>query len=277
MNYDAIVSIAYTGLAFINGLHTDDWIVEKLRGLSLNDLKGSFAGGWEMAKKLDIGQSVELLRVQLEKEFKRIPKPLLNIPFQIIFAGFYLKRINNKQFKRIPFITVLNKIQGHFMFEKIAPPKYWYYYQREGMVEIPNGYLTQDDNEYINELMGKLSNVPEVNADESENILLEALRKVSDRVLTVGKNCLSILIPLRFEEPIRIKYIPDSVFNNDQPYTNYSPWLICPNRFWRPSEMVGGKAWNLYWGGNHIKLTGLEIGDNERRPFSTKEQVRRKS
>src|SRR5262245_25800559 len=65
---DAIVCLGYTGIAYINAVPTDNWIAAKLQGVPAvvgNEPMGISLGTGSSERWLDIGQTAELLRTEL--------------------------------------------------------------------------------------------------------------------------------------------------------------------------------------------------------------------
>jgi hypothetical protein len=82
---DAIVSIGYTGPAYIGKLPTDDWIAERLTGVNVSELSGTKFG--LLPQWLDIGQSMTVLEQELKQS--EVAKGDLN--FELVMAGWQWK------------------------------------------------------------------------------------------------------------------------------------------------------------------------------------------
>ena len=89
---DALVSIAYSGNAYLDETPTDQWMAGVLIGKRLepDDPGGLTIGpreGW-----LDIGQSIELLRTELGSAISRLPQSEEPPSLHVVIAGWQWNR-----------------------------------------------------------------------------------------------------------------------------------------------------------------------------------------
>lgn len=97
---DALVTISYTGLAFLNGIRTDDWIARKLRG-EAEWVPGEPSAGpglrfTKAPQWLDIGQAVHTLRSHLDLVFSGPEKPNTSYSLAIGLLGWQWKLTSGK-------------------------------------------------------------------------------------------------------------------------------------------------------------------------------------
>jgi hypothetical protein len=244
----AIVTIGYTGLAYEistsdRNIPTDEWIAGKLYGNPIPrgpdgirpvGISPGGAGKW-----LDIGQSVQLLREELEKNLTRLPLSRRKLPFEIIIAGWQIDRRLRLQ----PIIISITKEEGANIPVVIKrPQRYWYFPNKIALDNTPEGYLVK------NKAIQVLDKLYRAKIDESEDFLVNTVREVSSNNPTsVGANCISILLPPPTLFPIRIRFLPAiphiATFtrNNLKSYipVAFTPWIISPWLVCSPSVMVG--------------------------------------
>jgi hypothetical protein len=100
------------------------------------------------------------------------------------------------------------------------------------------------------ELANLQKQIPAASPDESEALLVAAIRRVSLRSPNkVGTHCMSIMLPPLGVSPIRIRFIPEvdhsAVFTTQNPIKErelpvaFSPWIVGTNMFFAPSITVG--------------------------------------
>lgn len=243
---DAIVMIAYTGLAY--GLSsdpdtpTDEWIAETLRGHSIprgpDGIEPVTFGIQNIPRWLDIGQSIQLLRDTLQQSMDRLPASHRDYPFELVMAGWQQTR--RQRFKPISANIVKPRGNAPIVVERL--PRYWHFLRRIRTIPTPNGYLTESE---MSDLAKTLSTA---SPDAAEKAIVEKIRIVASRhPQSVGPHCMSILLPPPGVAPIGVRFIPSvthtAVFQTKEITREipvaFSPWVVGPNMFTAPSIMVG--------------------------------------
>jgi hypothetical protein len=87
---NALVTIGYTGLAYIDGAPTDHWLAEQLLDLSLPLEFGARMRTGPEVRLEDIGRVVERVRTRLISTFTRVGTPSVLQTF--VFAGIQWNR-----------------------------------------------------------------------------------------------------------------------------------------------------------------------------------------
>jgi hypothetical protein len=86
---DAIVSMGYSGGAFVEGVPTDTWIAQTLTGVDSFVVGGVLAGFLgPVPRVMDIGQSAEWLRIELERVTSGMRHRRGFQPITIAIVGF---------------------------------------------------------------------------------------------------------------------------------------------------------------------------------------------
>ena len=132
---DALVTIAYTGLAY--GLSssnpdmpTDEWIAETLRGHPIprgpDGIEPVAFGIQKIPRWLDIGQSIQLLRDRLQQSLNRLPESHRDYPFELVMAGW--QQMRRQRFR--PFSANIVKPRGNAPITVERLPRYWHFLRR---------------------------------------------------------------------------------------------------------------------------------------------------
>jgi hypothetical protein len=98
------------------------------------------------------------------------------------------------------------------------------------------------------------------NPDETEGILVEAIRSVAQQTSYVGADCMSILLPPPKYGWARVRFLPSepaklevvSRAGTQSLSAAFSPWVIGGGLVQGPSVLAGGMALNL--GGFRVNL-----------------------
>lgn len=192
---DALVTMSYTGLAFLDGIRTDDWIARKLRGEDEWVPGDPFAGpGLRFTKApqwLDIGQAVKRLRSQLDLVFGGPEKPRIGYTVAIGIAGW---QWNSSSGKARPIAWGVDKPIGAAVATATSfLPHHWH----ESMFKVMalpkwSGHLDDDDRQALfDELRPSLGD-----PIACEQILTRGVRMMSSRhPELIGPHTLTVSIP----------------------------------------------------------------------------------
>ena len=253
---DAIVSIGYSGPAYLDDVPTDQWIAQKLRG-------EDFAGDrWAMhmgraSRWFDIGQSVELLRQQCEGAFARLPDP---VSLELVIAGWQWRRRHAR-----PIVwEITNTASDPRVFEKTAPNRHWY-------LEKPNRfaiYSTPNNNplsDYDFQAVGERLKSA-YSAEQSLSLLVDTIRLAARKMPIVGPHCMSILLPPPGFRKVLVRYLPataqEATISTAQKEVTvpaaFCPGIVGPQIAVRPSILVG--AWQVQLGPFEVTLEAPETG-----------------
>lgn len=252
---DAVVSIGFTGLAYgisatNPNMPTDEWIAGVLWGREIQRgpdgiTPATFAVS-NITQRLDIGQSIELLRKRLQESMEHLPQRYNNDPFGVVIAGWQEGRRTI-----VPILVEISKPHGRTEVSVDRRlERNWHIEGRIMASETPSVYLLEADREKFRR------SFPAADAGESESLIVETTRGVSARHPNkVGPHCMSIL--LQPPNTIRARFIPS--FEHYAEYANeagivgprfpvaYSPWIIGPKGFLAPAVLVN--SWEADVGG----------------------------
>jgi hypothetical protein len=200
---DALVSIGYSGHAYLNGVPTDQWIAQTLRGedLSRPEERGTFTVG-RVARWLDIGESVELLRREYERVFSSPPMSIQKSDQLLVLAGWQW----NRRLTRPIALAIHNTDSDSRQTFKIErSPRHW----KRGQFyigQIPSSHLSTES---LEELLVQLRQVL-ASPDKTESLLISTVRRVANESTpaVIGQDCMSILLPPPSSHTVLVRYVP---------------------------------------------------------------------
>lgn len=267
---DAAVSLSYTGFAFIQGIPTDQWLVEKLTGSAFP--RGEtpvMLGSSNQNGTSRLGQMLRRLVRNIDEVHSSI-QPVFratwhSMPFAIVVAGWQWK----------PPLSTQDVARGQYFQIRFSPPsersivelplryrplvcgiaksagahratleyreRNWYLDGKCTFAAVPKGQVSPDK---LSDLKTALAQAPSI--DAYEGALVELMRSVAKDTTRVGPDCMSVMLsPPPFGE-IRVRYIPQfgemGVLEGVRPQRvpiGFSPWVITPHRIMAPSTMTG--------------------------------------
>jgi len=227
---DAIIALAYTGVAYIGNRPTDDWIAQQLIG---NQLPEHETFGLPMTvEHRDIGSAIEILRSHLDSDLPRHETRKV----EVLISGWKWGQ-RSKGRRPEPFVAAL-LWNGERMVTHI-PPRYWWFKRGrdEALGALPVSNMSRLR---LEELMKRVTRC----SDDIgiRDVLVEATRAVSAENAMVGEDCMSIMIPPPHLRRVEIEFISGG--RNSPHGEVYSPWVITPNYVHRPSVLFGG--WEIH-------------------------------
>lgn len=228
---NAILSISYTGPAFIRGIPTDQWIVESLLGRKFERKKAwiNLGGRPIDSFKKSAGFYLNRLASDINSEATS-NKDIRNSFFEISATGY--QRIWNMWRPVLVEISKENEIHRvkhgsrRYDFLKNFPNRF--------SLSISPGQNISPD--LIDSCRLALRALKPRQQDEMESILRNLLSSVSQRLIEVGPDCLSVLIPYPiYDRPLRVRFFADTARTklakdsmSSEP-VSYAPWILLPD------------------------------------------------
>jgi hypothetical protein len=235
---DGIVSISYTGIAFLGNIPTDQWLVEQITGVKFDRNRKPAAIGlgqnWEPTEGL--GQTMLRIESALRESVKSIPIQWKGEwgkqPFDLLFVGWHW----NKRARVRPIIGTVSKACGADDFHVGYHNRLWHYKTSRGIPFIlcafPISNYPQSDLEKLNALVSNRT------WTEVEAVMVEEIRRISDSNARVGKHVLTVTLsppnvargivtdhPIKpIVHPIRSSFVPDL-----KAEVHLTPWLLGKN------------------------------------------------
>jgi hypothetical protein len=265
---DAIVSMSYTGPAFIGQVPTDNWIAQKLTGVDVSKNFGTRMG--PLPKWYDIGQATRLLA----EEFQSSEIARTNSYFELVVVGWQWKITGRPPVGRhqpVPMAWGLSKPQGGgFESEVERLPRRWYWRNRTFCCASPRSNLPKDKRaSMFDRLRAELNPAPALNvkiADKVEQAAVDTIRSVAKENRYVGPNCMSVVIaPPHQSALVRVTFFPyeqhtaQLVRETIEPITGpaaFSPWVIGAKTMQMPSVAMGKGGYDIQMGPFAVRLNG---------------------
>ncbi len=256
---NAIVTIAYTGYAYLGGITTDQWIVEKLTGHIYKRESNPFAMHiGKLPYWLDIGRALQILKKELDQaqaDVRRVwRQDWFQKSFDVSVVGW---QWNNRGCVR-PIVASISKAPNSNPFKLEYESRYWYF-GRYGVSAAPSTNITIEQFKRLNtDLYAKP-------ADTAEAIMVGMMREISKKSRVVGPNCLSILLPPPWTRRARVRYLATEAVRTSlvtstdvhEFSTAFSPWIVGGGGIHAPS-MLGGAGWSIVTGQFTVQIDGFE-------------------
>jgi hypothetical protein len=193
---DALMTVSYSGLAYIEGHPTDEWMASKMTGATISP-RGFTGPGPQRVP--DIGRAMYVLSDDLKMLYRTLPERN-RARWYALAAGFQ----GSRRGKRAIAYEMQNRSPnepGVFEWWPATPRP-----TVEGQI-----YFFQNPNvltdEEFNRVRSRIREIDRDDFDGAESALVEAVRSVAERSPLVGEDCMSIVIaPQR--NPVRCRYLP---------------------------------------------------------------------
>jgi hypothetical protein len=253
---NCVAAVAYTGMAYIGTIPTDQWIAQTLTGLSFPEgRRGRGSVPMLMTTQYPrqyLGLRIRDLRDRLKEARSVIFKQYRNAwtanSFDIVITGF---EWNHGEAR--PVLIGLSKPAGSEDVELLEPARQWYL-PRDGrfpvrMTAAPSQNLTIDELGRIEADLQSTSRNGEATpgqvAKRAESLFAQTIQQASNKHNVVGPDVMSILIPgpVGPNPTIRVRYITVTrdrglivAGNKRLPVrVAFSPWILTPGCIRSPS------------------------------------------
>jgi hypothetical protein len=276
---DALVTISYTGLAYLDDLPTDEWLVQTVLrrpiprgpdGVRPAAIVFDSPSTWP-----SIGEVVEGLAGSVAAAFARLtPKSWQDSPLTIFGAGWQLYRKKRPR----PIAFTVSKQEGVAPVTIDRLPRH--IGSRVYLSALPDGQISREEHRA---LLQEIVNSP---PSHSDRIMVSFLREISKRETTVGDQVTCVQIGHPREGVARVRY--DSLVEDRVQLTMargsltvpvaFTPWIVTRGLSAAPA-VLGGSAttqldigpWTLDLGGgppsHNTGLIGLHSSQmRPRRP-----------
>lgn len=251
---DAVIALAYTGTAFLEGIPADQWIVEKITGESFpRDRKPMMLRTGPLPRRLRSGPGVQLLRDELTAAFtrRRMRHDARRMYFEVLGAGWQWGRRKRPR----PVMVTIEKPEGETECRIGYAPRHL------GRISLlaatPPGNVGHLDPPA---LLRDFSAAPSVG--EVESLCARAIAEVAARSPYVGPDCMSIFMPPPQVGHVRVRYMgrpgalgvgpADGTGEMRRLIAAYSPWIVGPGLIQAPALSTGSST--LFTGGFEITL-----------------------
>ncbi|MEO8457044.1 MAG: hypothetical protein ABI559_04460 [Chloroflexota bacterium] len=246
---NAVVAIAYSGKAYIDGVTTDHWIAEQISDTAL-DLEFGMRIGPRRRIPEDLGASIERLKHRATREYSKRGSVE---PLEITCAGFQWKTRRLASPIRPVFATIQNSTAFPGGFQIAWNDRHHFYPLKNdvrqrgtqfALSQTPMGWM---DNQEGQILLNSVIAAPTI--DDVEARMVDAVRDVARKSNgQVGPNCMSVLISNTDGLTVRVRYLPTVQYHatlrhsfGEMAYpAAFTPWLISPGLVQQPHVIIGG-------------------------------------
>ena len=240
---NCILSIGYTGLAYVGEKPTDQWIVEQLTRVIDDRPMAIRSGSFD---HVDVGRAL----ARIHDAFERYPAQLPHAwrkywADAAVFTGGW--QWTSRGHSR-PILASITNNPSDTSCQLEYAERHWYVGKGE-QVRLWGGPLENAPGEDRTQLRNRLAEVK--TRDDVEQALVHFIRNVANRNRLVGQNCMSILLsPPRFGIA-RVRYMPriapDDDDLSDVASVAYTPWIVGENLILALS-LIRGKRWTIQLG-----------------------------
>ena len=242
---DAYVSIGYTGRASLEGRPTDQWIAEKLSNEDFSTWLPSPTGGIGSKVTLgrvppwpDIGTAMIKLRASLVASARLLPARERWCLPRIVLCGWQ----RGKKLWR-PILYVIADTGAGDFYQGLG------WSRRHGWLQGMFYLDFTPSNPHINRIRLEVeSNLRESKSiDQTESLLIDALRLASDHGVGIGKDVLSVVLRQPAERLIssRYEYFEEVLIQVQGIYASYfgpvgfTPWIVAAQYLSGPEVVIG--------------------------------------
>jgi hypothetical protein len=201
----AVAAIGYTGLSYIDGAPTDEWVAQLLwgeriqRGPTGAPAMSTF--GWR--KIPTVGPALQALAAELNAASQRC-QSMRDYPVTLVVTGWLAYRRKPPR----PFFCLVSPVAEtkptNYAVHWMAPRHFG---NRHFIGICPNGYVTEQERK---RLFIQLWNAESPN--RAEELLVEQVRSVAARHPgTVGPDCMSISVSAPEFRQVVVEYLPASL------------------------------------------------------------------
>ena len=241
---DGIVSLAYTGIAFLGNIPTDQWLVEQITGLRFDRARKlptiGLGQNWEPTEGL--GQTMLRIRSALGDAVKSIPAHWMaewqQQSFDLLVAGWHW----NKRGRVRPIMAAVSKEPGHDEFRLSYHNRLWHYRRSQGtpylVYAAPSSNYSHSDIEQLNLRIANRT------WQEVESVMVDEVRRIATNNPRVGNHVLTVTLSppkdargIITDHPLApiIHPIRSSFFPELKTEVHLSPWLVGKNVIQPPS------------------------------------------
>ena len=224
---DAIVSISYTGQAFVGDMTMDEWVAATLIGRF--PTKDSITMGKEVvAKWLDIGQATDKLLAGL----RSCEVGAATEPFEMVIVGWKWKQRSKQLRVTEPIMWALRR-----PFATVSRQARWSFLKSPGTSYVTPG-SNCDKQKFLairDQDEGKYKFDPQTIVNYAEQSFVRATRE-SANPRFVGDDYMSVMIaPPSILPLVRVTFFPKEVYRFNRSPAAHTPWIVGRDLILRPA------------------------------------------
>jgi hypothetical protein len=232
--------ISYSGLAYINGKPTDQWLAEAASGQeTITGVRGGPATLFSTTLIPRIGPALSRIRTAIQTDFASQPLRYRRNGMSLIVTGWIMRRRTINRQPR-PFMLKFRhngRPGSTLVIEQL--PRYW-----DWSRQVMLGTVGVDPGQAKTRVLREAAQPVSRSQDDYEAMLVTCIRAVADGNDAVGKDCMSILMVRQGIFRVRFLPNPDADLHRKAAYT---PWVIGPGVM-LPSSVLYGSLPTLWAG-----------------------------
>jgi len=217
---DAIVTIGFTGIAFLEGMPTEEWIASILAGVEFDPFMGVALG--QNYAALNLGQAVHRLETELNAMYAR---EKLGENLSVFVAGARWKR---SRWRRV--VVSLERTGEGRVFQ--AHQCRWETRQqwRNRLFIGPAGNVPSDDAQQYAERLSRSRSITDI-----ERVVDQVVTKAAERHPTiVGRDVTAVRLWPSTWPRIEIMYLHRS---STDTFEGFTPWMLGPRSVMAPAAV----------------------------------------
>ena len=251
---DAVVTMSYSGIAYVGRMNTDTWLAEQLDPEIARGPHSALRAG-SSGHRVDIGTAVKSLADSIDHIFTSMRSVDRNGGLTLQIAGWKWRKRNPYE---MPFIWhLVNSGADGALTQTERSDRYWGWESGHARFDAIGDRRSNP----LRRLNDRLSGKTVMFADFVERQMVEATREASAvSAGGIGESCISILMDLAGAD-VRVRYFPWPTASSD--HEVFTPWIISPGAGTSaPSVLVGGLP-AVHLGGLDVRFERLEPPDNQ--------------
>ena len=236
---DGLVSISYTGLAFVEGVPTDEWLVSTITGAT--DLVVDGRTPIRMGRfpyYPDVGQAVEQIRDTLNRVIPSLDPVRRRIALELSVLGWQWRPGSGREVRRL--LWNIKAERGHpFQVTRVIPRRL----PRANVYVLSIGDDQLSDAEF--QAIAAAAGAPDATLDAIEATLSDAVGVMAGRTDSVGRDVTAVAMPHPANGWVRIRFRGDSpafvqTASGDAVEVGFVPWVVGRELIAPPSVVIGG-------------------------------------
>lgn len=257
---DAIASISYSGLAYLNGIPTDSYFADLIWGSCISARSGGYGPGTGFATRPN-SWTVDQCVGALKRAVDAIPQWKIRQAggMFVALAGWRAAQPNSK-----PFYIEIYRYGDDSRAMIFGTKRHW---PRIGKTLCFGSIGAAQSRAQLDEALAPYRPSRSLSMQDAEVAMTGLTRRAAKRYKTVGPHVLSVLMPDPDKGPIVCHFIPaephGAVFasrvQRREIEVAHTPWVIAPHMFQAPHMAIGHSIADL--GGIEFHLIGAPPQD----------------
>lgn len=234
---DGLISISYTGLAFVKGVPTDEWLVSTITGATDLVVDGRTPTHFgPIPRHPDVGHALELVREGLTSVMPSLDPGRRRLSLELDAVGWQWRRDSGCDLRRL--LWNLKAEAGHGFTVTRAIP-------RRGPRKV---YLSSIGDDQLSDAefreLAATAEANDADLDATEDALASAVELVAGRSCLVGPDSTAVAMPYPTIGWARVRFRSPSpatamTTTGDLVEVGFVPWIVGGGLIAPPSAVIG--------------------------------------